>query len=285
MPVTVGSFTLGALLAALVAWGAVRLGYLTRGGGLAAFVIGSIVFGIGGIPYSVPMIVFFGSSSFLTRVGRRRKRGSLKLTAKAGPRDGWQVLANGGPATLIALLSAIMPAGGRPSSRDWFLLYTTALAAVNADTWATEIGALSRGMPRLITTLRPVRQGTSGAISVLGLCGALAGSAVIVLSSALSWPSQSQYFLWQMDPAEALAIVWAGFLASLVDSVLGASAQGQYRCSECGAVSESSHHCGHTAVLIRGRRWIGNDAVNAIASAVGVAAGWYLLVTFAWPMR
>ena len=61
-----------------------------------------------------------------------------------------------------------------------------ALVAANADTWATELGVLSRSPPRLVTTLRQVAPGTSGAVSGVGMLAATAGAAFVGLVAALA---------------------------------------------------------------------------------------------------
>jgi uncharacterized membrane protein len=171
-----------------------------------------------------------------------------------------------------------------PTPRVAMLLFLAALAAVNADTWATEIGGLSRARPLLLSTFKRVAPGTSGAVSWLGLFGALLGAAVIPLSAWLAWPSRSTLLFWRIDAAEMLTVAWAGFVASFADSVLGASVQAQYQCARCGAVSERREHCGRPAVLRRGWRWVTNDVVNFAASVLGVLFAWLLLRYAAYPL-
>jgi len=71
-----------------------------------------------------------------------------------------------------------------------------------------------------------------------------------------------------------------GFAGTLVDSILGATAQAQYWCPTCDVLSEQPlHRCGISTELRRGFSPITNDVVNAAAvSASAVAAlGWHWL--------
>ena len=134
-------------------------------------------------------------------------------------------------------------------------MFIGGLATVTADTWATELGTLSRTAPRLVTTGRGRPAGTSGGISVLGTLAALAGAATIglaagLLPNGLSW--------WTALP---LGLV-SGLAGSLIDSLLGATLQRQGYCPACQAATEARiHHCGAATNLTRGCSWLGNDAV------------------------
>ena len=270
------------LLAGGIALAAGGLRLLSFSGALAALVIGFFIFGFGGIPFAVPLLVFFFSSSLLSRIGRTRKAASTAFYDKTSVRDVGQVLANGGAAAALAIIAGFQLRS--PTPRFTMLLFLAAIAAVNADTWATEIGALSRSKPLLITTLKRVAPGTSGAVSWLGLLAALFGAAVIPLSAWLAWPARSTILFWRIDPAEILTVAWAGFVASFADSVLGASIQAQYQCVRCGATTERRVHCDRPAVQRRGWRWVTNDVVNFIASLLGVLFAWLILTFAAYPL-
>lgn len=283
---TVFAFDLALALsaAAAVAAACAALRLLSVSGALAAFVVGALVFGLGGSVAVAALLAFFLSSSLLSRLGTRRKAAAAEHYAKPGPRDAAQVLANGGVPVLLVVLAALTPAGAEPTGREWAVMLLGALAAVNADTWATEIGGALSRRPRLVTTLRVVPAGTSGAISAAGVAAALCGAAFIALAGWAAWPRASLHLLWRPDSAELLAIAWAGFVAAMADSVLGASLQARYRCGACGRVSEQARHCGAPGMRVGGLRWVTNDAVNLIASAIGALCAWFLVSRFAWPV-
>jgi uncharacterized membrane protein len=112
----------------------------------------------------------------------------------------------------------------------------------------------------MITTGRPVPAGTSGAVSMLGtLAGVTGGAALAGLAFALGVPGRT-----------AAVAVAAGSAAMLVDSVLGATLQGVFRCPRCTVETEARRHrCGASTTLVRGRRWMTNDAVNLVATGFG----------------
>jgi uncharacterized protein (TIGR00297 family) len=268
-------------LAALFAVGFAAIAYsmklLTRSGAIATAVVGFIVFGLGGGKFLVPLLVFFGTSSALSRLGRRRKAGANAVAVKGATRDAGQVFANGGAATLIALL--FQPLAHQLSletPRYLLLLYCAALATVNADTWSTEIGGLSTAAPRLLSNWKRVAPGTSGAITGLGVFAALAGSLVVTLAG---------WLVWRFNAAEFVIVAWAGFLGSLLDSVLGAGVQALYRDPVTGQPTERSRTADRAHSLIRGYRWINNDVVNFAASVGGVLCAWLLLRFGLYPYR
>src|SRR5512136_2595560 len=165
---------LGFLCAVMIAFLAYRAGSLSRSGAWGALLEGTLIFGLGGWRWAVILLAFFISSSLLTRTFAKRKAALNEKFDKGGKRDIGQVLANGGIASIFAGLHFFFP----QASWTW-MAFAASLAAVNADTWATELGVLNPSMPRLITNWRPVERGTSGAISVYGTLAA-AGGAVLV---------------------------------------------------------------------------------------------------------
>jgi uncharacterized protein (TIGR00297 family)/Raf kinase inhibitor-like YbhB/YbcL family protein len=264
MPFSPLQFALGVLLAVLISFAAYRLHSLSRSGALAATLLGAVIFGLGGLGWAVLLLAFFISSSGLSRLAGRRKSAFTEKFAKGHRRDAGQVLANGGIAGLFTLLHLLFPGATWPWAGA-----AGALAAANADTWATELGVLARRAPRLITTWKPVEQGTSGAISATGTLAGAGGALLIALCAALFWPAGLT------GPARwlgALALVTAaGLLGSLVDSLLGATLQAIYHCPACAKETERhpTHTCGTPTRRVRGLPWLNNDAVNAACTLTG----------------
>ncbi|MFZ6019463.1 MAG: DUF92 domain-containing protein, partial [Chloroflexota bacterium] len=63
---------LGLGLAVIISLAAYAAGSLSRSGALAAILLGTAVFGLGGLPWAVLLLGFFISSSLLSRLFRRR---------------------------------------------------------------------------------------------------------------------------------------------------------------------------------------------------------------------
>ena len=270
------SFILAFALAAIVSGLAYRAHALTLSGAAAAAIEGTLIFGLGGIPAAALLLAFFISSSLLSRLFARQKTRFNEKFSKGSRRDAAQVLANGGLATLFIILTALFPDQAWP-----WVGFAASLAAVNADTWATEIGVLSPSEPRLITTGQIVERGASGGVSLTGLLAALAGAGLIALLAVLFAGNPLQTSIIAL-----VILSLAGLAGSLLDSLLGASVQAIYYCPTCQKETERhpAHTCGSPTALVRGWRWLNNDWVNVACSVAGaglaIAAlllypGWY----------
>lgn len=251
---------IGFLLAALISTVAYRLHSLDHSGKYAAVLVGTIIFGLGGWTWAVVLLAFFITSTALTRAFGGRKRTAGEKYAKGGRRDAGQVFGNGGVAALFVL------AGALTGAVDWpWIGFIAALAAVNADTWATELGVLASRPPRLVTNLRrEVEKGTSGAVSLAGTLAALAGAGVIGILAAVLSPGGVHWgWFWP--------ITLAGLSGSLLDSYLGATVQAMYYCESCRKETERNpvHSCGAETRHVRGWGWLNNDWVNAFCAGSG----------------
>ncbi|MHB8177516.1 MAG: DUF92 domain-containing protein [Vulcanimicrobiaceae bacterium] len=247
---SIGSIALGALLAACIALPAWRAKALTAGGAGIAVLVGATTWGVGGWPAALVLFAFFLPSTLLSRLGRARKQG-LVDAGKLGPRDGRQVLANGGVASLCVLASIHF---GAPLAAA----FAGAYAAASADTWATEIGTLVRGLPRSILTFAPLPTGLSGGVTWQGTLAQAGGAVCVALVAG------------GVHVAPVWPVALGGFAGALADSVLGASLQERRWCDPCGRTCETNPHvCGAPTRLQRGYAWMNNDTVNWGATIVG----------------
>ena len=254
-------FSIGLILALLIAVISYLVHFLTLSGSAGTFVLATLIFGIGGWIWAVPILTFFIFSSLLSRLKKVYKSRFGLMFEKSSQRDIGQVMANGGIPGLLVLIYNYFP------DPIWYLLYLGALAAVNSDTWATELGVLSKITPRSIKNFQKVLPGTSGGVTLLGTFSSLLGAFVIALSGLLVVPAS---FHFSFFSTIFWIVVGAGFLAGFVDSFLGATVQAQYQCTLCNAITEKKEHC-KTAktVLVSGYRWITNDWVNGMCSLSG----------------
>ena len=242
---------LALLAAAVVAGCAWLLGWLTTGGAVAAALVGASILHFGGLVWAAALLAFFLSGTLLTMAGRDRKN---QPEHRRRGRTAGQVIGSGGVAAVVALLwgSGLVSQPVRALLPAAFL---GALATSAADTWATELGMLSRHPPRLLTTGAYVPAGTSGAVSIVG---SIAGVAGAILIAAVGAQGQAHIF----------TAAWiAGVLAMFFDSLLGATLQASFRRPN-GGITEQP---GGGAVLVRGVPWLTNHMVNLFATLAGAA--------------
>ncbi len=248
-------FLTGLGFAFLLVTASYKLKFLSLNGSIATFILAGLLFGFGGWAWSVPILSFFLLSSLISKMPHRSKD-TEGIFEKSSTRDYLQVFANGGAGGVLVLLYT------NSGDQIYYLLYVAALAAVCADTWATEIGTMRKTATYHILNFRKVSQGISGGISVQGTLGAVAGSFAIALSGAF-WINEglAVYFL---------LVMFSGLAGSIIDSLLGATIQLQYKCNSCGKITERKEHCGVKSKYFRGINWVNNDVVNFLCSLSGI---------------
>jgi uncharacterized protein (TIGR00297 family) len=227
------------------------------------------------------LVAFFVSSTLLSRFRARNKQAMSQVFQKGARRDLGQVLANGGWGAVLAVISYFgVPGGAEERVRVLSLVaYVGAIAAVTADTWATEIGVLSKVPPRMITSGRPVPAGTSGGVTLLGTLVSLAGGLFIgvTLVSAAGIAELVRLTNVQvLSPFGIGAGLWlffagiAGLGGALFDSLLGANVQGIYFSDYDERQTEKKTDSqGNPTRLLRGWAWMDNDLVNFVSSIFG----------------
>jgi uncharacterized protein (TIGR00297 family) len=248
---------LGIVLGAITAILSYRATFLSGSGSVTAFLLAVVIFGFGGWKWTVPILTFFILSSLLSKLGKIKYD---TLFEKGSQRDHVQVLANGGIAGIFMVVEIFYP---NPLN---YLAYLGSLAAATADTWATEIGMRWGRKPRLISTMKTVSSGTSGGVTFAGIFGSILGSLVLILSGMVFVQTDLNSPGWMIF----VVLTSSGFLASLVDSLLGATVQAQFKCQVCQKQTEKKIHCNDkTTLLISGFPWFDNDLVNFCNTIAG----------------
>jgi len=209
MAVVGQALPLACLTNVIVAW----LGYRARTVNLAGAITGALI----GIAIAVTsgwagwtlLMATFLAASITSRLGLRRKTLLGIDEERGGRRGAGNAIANTGVAVVASLLSVVTDA------RDMTLLaFVTALAAGGSDTVASEIGKAWGKKTYLVSTLRRVPPGTSGAMSFEGTAAGIVGACVLAgIAIAIG-----------LVPGVALfPIVFGATVGSLVESLLGAT--------------------------------------------------------------
>ncbi|WP_338470251.1 DUF92 domain-containing protein [Niallia sp. XMNu-256] len=253
-------FVYAFLLIAVMAANRSRL--LTTSGMIAAFFTGLFVnlgFGLKGL---FLLVLFFISSSLWSKIKNTNKQQAEEMLVKGSTRDWQQVLANGGVAAFTSALYYIT------ADPIWIIGFCILIACSNSDTWASEIGSMSKRRPYNIRTFKKAERGTSGAVSPLGTFASIVGSFIIALTG---------YILFELNLSEMIFITIFGFLGNVIDTLLGAYVQAGYLCANCGLKTEKTFHCGHQTRLIKGYSFINNDFVNFFAGFLSLLIGLWII--------
>ncbi len=225
--------------------------------GVAAIAILVLTMSEGRWEWVIPMATFFVVASGLTVAlgsGRVNFEGD---DARRG-RTLAQVIANGGPATLCLLGAALWP------HRLWYLSYLAALAAVNADTWATEFGTRWGGTPRSLLSWGCVPVGRSGGVTRVGTLAAAVGALFIATCGAVLDRTNGWAHLLGVTAI-------AGWTGAFIDSLLGATVQAVYYCDRCQRLTERPVHCNAPGGLHSGFATMTTHWVNFLCGASGAA--------------
>jgi len=254
------------LFSILLGYSAYKLHSLTVSGAFGAFLLGVFMFGMGGWDTMLPLIGFFVLSSLLSKFAEGHNT-TNEISSKGSQRDIVQVYANGG----IPLIMAIAWYLSDFSTQWLYWGFLASMATATADTWETEIGSFSKGLPVNILNFKRVARGYSGGISLLGSLGGLLGAACIAaiayVAGAITW-----------QPELLSMIILSGFAGTLVDSILGASIQAKFSCTVCGKPTEKLIHCGQASEHVSGIIWLDNDWVNLAGTLSGT--GIFLLTYY-----
>ncbi len=247
------SLATAAALLAVIGLLSIRLRWLTRGGAAGAVILG--FFSTAAFGWSALAALL---APFLVATLAGKLPGG---PTDEGPRTLTQVGANG----LVSLVGAGL---GLFHVSIGLAVFLGGLAALGADTLATEIGTRYGGTPRSLVSGKPLRSGESGGVTIAGLAASLVGACLAPLA----------FLLVARTSFDALLpLAAAGVAAGLADSALGAWLQRKGTCGVCAAVVESTVHCNEKPTpLARRLSWLDNDGVNLVNGLVGAAlAVWW----------
>jgi uncharacterized protein (TIGR00297 family) len=227
-----------------------RLPLLTPAGWVHAGILGTVLWGCLGLRGWLAVVGYLLLGSLVSRVGLRRKQEQGLAEARGGRRGPENVWGSAASGALLAMAIALAPPAWLPLLLVGF---TASFAAKLADTCGSEIGKRWGRHTVLITSLRPVPPGTEGAISLEGTLASLAGSLVMVLLAlALGLLPAAPAAGGATTGTAAALITVVGLVATLLESVIGATAQRRFA-------------------------WLSNELVNALQTALAA-----LLAMLAW---
>lgn len=245
-------FLMGIAISGLIAILAYLKKSLTKDGLFMAVLLGTLMYVFGGILVWASLIAFFISSSLLTKLHEKKDKESSK------GRNYIQVISNGLVATVFSIIYYV-------TALEIFLVAAiVSIATSNSDTWASEIGALSKGNTRYILNFKLAPKGVSGAISSLGTFASLIGAFFIaVIFTILGWITSA--FNISTLLYYGFIITLGGFLGCFIDSYLGGLVQAKYKGVVSGKMTEKRWLPDEKVVLASGIALITNDAVNFLS--------------------
>lgn len=195
--------------AAFISFGFAYFAYRLRTADLAglfsAALVGILLIVFAGVSWFMIMLSFFIIGAASTRYQMEYKK-SLHVEQESGGVRGYvNVFANG----LVSVCAAVC--FGVTHHPAFIALYLGSVTTAAADTVAGEVGVCS-GRPYLITTMKPVPEGTNGGVS---LTGEIAGLFASVFVSACA------VLLGVADMPIFIAGVAGGLIGANIDSFIG----------------------------------------------------------------
>lgn len=264
------------LLAIIISIGLAYHGHrkksLDISGCIAAIIVGFIAFATS-YRFGFILILFYYTSSKLTKVKEDVKKRLESNYLQGGQRNYIQVFANSLLATIIAIIYMYyigedkhMSFNNNNFSSYLSTLYVSHYSCAAADTWASELGILSKESPRLLLFFRKVPHGTNGGMSMLGTLASGAGGAFV---GFIYWICS--YFIDTKveSPQYPMIIVGllCGVLGSLFDSILGATLQASYYSKDKKQIIKTKEEINKdpSVIVVCGIDVLSNEAVNAIS--------------------
>ncbi len=227
---------------------------LTPAGLFHAWLLGILIWGTLGWQGYLVVAFYFLVGSGVTRIGLAQKEAAGIAEKRSGARGAENVWGSALVAALCALGVGLINSGLLAPNpvllgfaQSLLLLgYVASFSTKLSDTCASEVGKAYGKSTFLITTLQPVPRGTEGAISLEGTLAGVVGSIAIALLG------------WGVGLIDLLGVLWcvlAAFIATNVESVIGATLQSKYT-------------------------WLTNELVNVLNTLIGAIAA--MMIAWIW---
>jgi uncharacterized protein (TIGR00297 family) len=197
---------------ALVSWLGYRARTVTTAGMIAGAFVGFVIYACAGGAAWLFLFAAFFVATMASRLGFKRKSLLGIAEARGGRRGAGNAFANCGVATIAATAVVFTPFAG-PA----MIALVAALTAGGSDTVASEIGKAWGRATFLVSSLRRVKPGTPGAMSLEGTAAGIVsafGLAAFAVALAL------------VPSSAVVPIVIAATVGALVESALGATLEG-----------------------------------------------------------
>lgn len=286
-------FSVAIVISIGLAFHGLRKGSLSTSGALAAVTVGFLSMA-SSYRNGLVLILFYYTSSKLTHYREDVKSKIEEDYHVGGQRGPIQVFACSILATVVAAILFIYLPGyesinfesmgevislGNISIDKQVLasylhcMYIAHYATATGDTWASELGVLSKSQPRLITSLflKAVPPGTNGGMSLSGTLASVAGGIFIgliyyVYDLMFNYSQRSQLSV-------ILFSMICGLIGSIVDSLLGATVQATYysKTRKCIAKSLRKASPDDDIVKVAGINLLSNEAVNFFSILITMA--------------
>ena len=266
---------LAAIIATYLSTSGYKKGSLSKSGAFAAFLVGFLSLA-SSYRFGSSLLLFYYTSSKLTRFGSELKKKLEDGHSKSGKRNAIQVFASSLPAVVVALIYVINYRIDRPilpklhyNESVLNLAYLLFFAACTGDTWSSEVGLVlpkENIEPVLITSWnRRVPRGTNGGVSTEGTFASAAGGFFIGLVYYLSGPD------WSLDQLPLLVVgLVGGFIGSIIDSLLGSVLQLSLYDPQRGKILKRSPAKGteehKRTIYICGSDLVGGETINALSA-------------------
>ncbi len=191
---------------------------LTWDGAVAALAFGIVIGVAGGISWVLLLLLFLLTSFAATRYKFHIKRQRGIQEGIAGERGWKNVVANGFVPFIIAILT-IEEIPFHLEGDLGAILFLCAVAVAASDTLASELGVLAR-KTWMITTLKPVKAGVDGGVSIPGQAFAAIAAIYTGMTGILVFNFMDGF---EFNLLYVILIADIGFLGCQLDSVIGAT--------------------------------------------------------------